>query len=206
MTTTHKLKRIAVLLVLTAVGAIALAGCGSSSDTENPAGNGADLAFIDAMVPHHKMAIDMAKTAKERGEHPQIRKLANDIIDAQQAEIVQLNLIRDDLSTLKKTSLGVPSHLTGMDQGMGGLMNARPFDREFIDMMIPHHQGAIRMAHAELAKGKSPALEQLAKNIVDAQSREIREMNQWRTSWYGKPSPAGGVPSSSSESGTHHSM
>ena len=205
MTTNHKLKRTMALFVLTAVAA-AVAGCGSSSDTENSAGNGADLAFIDGMVPHHKMAIDMAKVAKERGEHPQIRKLAKDIVDAQQAEIVQLNLIRDDLSTLKKTDLGVPAHLAGMDQDMGALMNARPFDRKFIDMMIPHHQGAIRMAHAELAKGKSPALEQLAKNIVEAQSREIREMNQWRTSWYGNPSPAGGVPSSSSTGEKQHSM
>ena len=66
--------------------------------------------------------------------------------------------------------------------------------RAFIDMMIPHHQGAVRMAHAELAKGKNPRLRALAQLIVKAQDREIREMNQWRTQWYGAASPAGGTP------------
>ena len=203
---TTKMRRPLVLLALIGGAVLALAGCGSGSDTENIAGNGADLAFIDAMVPHHEMAIDMAKAAKERGEHPEIKKLAGEIAEAQQVEITQLNLIRDDLSTLKKTSLGVPSHLTGMDMSMITLSKAKPFDREFIDMMVPHHQGAIRMARAELKRGKSPALEKIAKDIVDAQSREINEMNAWRKSWYGKPSPAGGVPPESSQEGTHHDM
>lgn len=34
----------------------------------------------------------------------------------------------------------------------------------------------------------------LAQAIVDAQSREIEEMNSWREDWYGSASPAGGVP------------
>jgi uncharacterized protein (DUF305 family) len=73
-------------------------------------------------------------------------------------------------------------------------VSARPFDRAFIDMMIPHHQGAVRMAPAKSAKGRNPKLRALARRIINAQDREIREMNQWRTHWYGAASPAGGVP------------
>lgn len=50
------------------------------------------------------------------------------------------------------------------------------------------------MARAEQARGQDPALKKLARTIVAAQTKEIGEMNQWRTSWYGKPSPSGGVP------------
>ncbi len=81
-----------------------------------------------------------------------------------------------------------------MSMNMTSLGSAKPFDRAFIDMMIPHHQGAVRMAQAELAKGKNPKLRALAHRIVTAQDREIGQMNQWRAKWYGAASPAGGIP------------
>jgi len=84
----------------------------------------------------------------------------------------------------------------GMSMNMTSLGSAKPFDRAFIDMMIPHHQGAVRMAHAELAKAKNPQLRTLAQRTVKAQDREIREMNQWRAQWYGAVSPSGGIPQS----------
>jgi uncharacterized protein (DUF305 family) len=82
----------------------------------------------------------------------------------------------------------------GMSMKMGALKDAKPFDRAFIDEMIPHHQGAIRMARAELAKGSDPELKKVATAIVAAQKKEIAQMNSWREQWYGSPSPAGGVP------------
>ena len=66
-------------------------------------------------------------------------------------------------------------------------------------MMIPHHQGAIRMAHAELADGENAKARELAQAIVDAQTKEIDDMNMWRADWYGELSPTGGVPE-----GGHH--
>lgn len=90
--------------------------------------------------------------------------------------------------------LGLPMDAMGMSMQMSDLEGAKPFDRTFIDMMVPHHQGAIRMADAELEKGEDSDLKDLAKRIVAAQTKEIEEMNEWREAWYGGPSPAGGVP------------
>jgi hypothetical protein len=61
-------------------------------------------------------------------------------------------------------------------------------------MMIPHHQGAIRMARIELEQGEDDELTELATAIIAAQSHEIEEMNSWREQWYGAPSPGGGAP------------
>lgn len=57
-----------------------------------------DLAFIDQVIPHHQMAIDVSRIALEQAEHPEIRETAQAVIDAQQAEIDELTAIRIDLT------------------------------------------------------------------------------------------------------------
>jgi uncharacterized protein (DUF305 family) len=56
--------------------------------TEN--GKYSDKAFIDAMVPHHQGAIEMATVAREKSKNPRIKELADNITSAQQEEIEQL--------------------------------------------------------------------------------------------------------------------
>ena len=91
-------------------------------------------------------------------------------------------------------TLGVTPEESGMAMDMHELHHAKPFDKAFIDMMIPHHAGAIRMARAERAKGTDSQLRKLASAIIRDQAKEIRQMNAWRKAWFGKSSPAGGVP------------
>lgn len=51
-------------------------------------------------------------------------------------------------------------------------------DRAFALMMIPHHQGAIDMAEAELRFGHDPVLRRLAQGIIVEQQQEITVMRQ----------------------------
>lgn len=68
-----------------------------------------------------------------------------------------------------------------MQQMQGGMdMPATgDVDVDFARMMIPHHQGAIDMAKAELASGKDPQLRQLADEIIVAQEKEIAFLKTW---------------------------
>ena len=52
-------------------------------------------------------------------------------------------------------------------------------DRDFMMMMIPHHQAAIDMATVELHSGKDPRVIALARNIIKAQQAEIQQMRSW---------------------------
>jgi uncharacterized protein (DUF305 family) len=66
--------------------------------------------------------------------------------------------------------------MTGMDTGMRQAPLTGDPDHDFAAMMIPHHQGAIDMAKAELLYGKNPVLRRLAQEIVVTQNSEITVM------------------------------
>jgi uncharacterized protein (DUF305 family) len=150
-------------------------------------GKYSDERFVDAMVPHHQGAIEMAKVALKQAEHEEIKELSHNIISSQWAEI-------EELKSIKKEEFGTSQVPMEMSQeqmrGMGmrmdpqQLANQKPFDEAFIDAMIPHHQSAIEMAQVASKKSEIPEIKELAGNIVSAQKREIEQMKQWRKQWY----------------------
>ena len=65
--------------------------------------------------------------------------------------------------------------MTTMMNGMA-VTSTGDIDRDFAAMMIPHHQGAIDMALAELRHGRSEQLRRIAQGIVVEQMQEIAAM------------------------------
>lgn len=152
-----------------------------------------DEHFIEQMIPHHEGAIEMAKLAQERATQPEIKTLANSIIKSQSEEITTMkNWYKDWYGTEVPDTA---DNKLGMGRGMmrGGMMgdttdtevlkNAENFDKAFIEEMIPHHQMAVMMANM-LAQGtKREEMKTLAKNIIDAQTKEINDMRKWYKAW-----------------------
>ena len=66
-----------------------------------------------------------------------------------------------------------------MDQQMMSVPITGDADRDFLAMMIPHHQGAIDMARVVIASGKSPDVRKFAEAIIAHQQAEIDQMNRW---------------------------
>ena len=69
--------------------------------------------------------------------------------------------------------------MMGMMKSMESMKTTGDPDRDFAMMMKMHHQGAIDMAQMELKSGKDASLKAMAKKIIAAQQKEIKEFDQW---------------------------
>jgi uncharacterized protein (DUF305 family) len=155
-----------------------------------------DLRFIDAMILHHQGAVVMAKEVQQKSTRPEMKQLADEIIEAQEKEIAQMQLWRKTWypkageqpmawhSQMGHTIAMSPEQMKAMRMDMDlGQANAE-FDLRFLNAMIPHHEGALKMAQDVLSKSKRPEIMQLAENIISSQQKEIDQMKQWRQAWY----------------------
>lgn len=165
-------------------------------------GNGVDRAYVEQMIPHHVAAVEMARLALTQTQTPYVQSLAQSIIRSQNAEIARMRAMAARLRAagMKAVSLGLTKAQMGMDHDMSHLVGASPFDVAFVDMMIPHHQGAITMSRVVLAKGVSADVRQLAEQITTAQRQEIGQMRDFRASVTGSPEP---VPGEGDQPHTH---
>lgn len=191
-------------MLLTAIAAGGLIACGSDDDENARQDNkreGVEKAFLTAMVAHHQSAIEMSEIAETRAEEEFIKQLAADISVTQEREITRMKQIYERRlgSELKPDhtaheGLGLSAERAGMTHSAEMneiLRSADPFDRAFVDEMVPHHEGAVRMAKVVLKSTEDAALRKLAQGIISTQEREIQAMNDFRTKEFGGLVPSG---------------
>lgn len=192
---------------------LALAGCADGTSTAGDAGDGAvltpavpapsatpeghgsasqltgeelDRAFINGMVAHHQAAVEMAEVELAEGDRAEVKALAQEIIDAQRAEIETMTSIaQEEYSfTPEMGHSGPMGEMMGMPMTMDmstmaeELAEASDVDEMFLMMMIPHHASAIVMADELLRNGSNAELKDLAETIIADQAREIGEMQE----------------------------
>lgn len=146
-----------------------------------------DIAFAQGMIPHHKQAIEMADIAlKKPSASADVRKLATAIRKAQDPEIKTM--------TGWLASWGAPTSMPSMsgDHGghqMGGMMtpaemsalkkaDGTAFDRQWMQLMIKHHKGAVKMAGDVKETTRDPEVRTMANAIIKGQNAEIRAMQR----------------------------
>lgn len=153
-------------------------------NTENS--GSADIDFLAGMIPHHESAIEMAESYMKYGpENDEMKKLAENIIITQSEEINQMN---DFIKSIKESGVTDENNEEKYLEEYNQIMhnnhthserNYNNVDMAFAEGMIEHHQMAVDMADLILKYGSNEDVRKLAENIIDAQKKEIEEMNNF---------------------------
>lgn len=147
----------------------------------------ADLRYVARMIVHHKQALDMSELAPDRAQNETVRGLASRIHDTQGPEIAAMEQWQ------RQYAENAPAHghsaelpdvghesMPGMatSEQLAALEAARgaDFDRLFLQLMIAHHEGAVRMAVEVLSTGRDVRVEEMANDVSASQTDEIDRM------------------------------
>jgi uncharacterized protein (DUF305 family) len=145
-----------------------------------------DLQFLDTMSKHHEVAIEMSKMAEGKVQRRELKELTKRIPGDQRKEVEEMKSLRDRWypGAPVAENMQMPGMSASMTMDMSHMQSMKPgkdYDAMFIDMMIPHHQGAIQMAQEALTKAEHPEVKTLAQQIIDKQTKEIEDMKQWKS-------------------------
>lgn len=132
--------------------------------------------FLEGMIPHHQEAVDTAKEVIARGgSTPAIKKLAEDIIIAQEKEII---LMKGWYQTwYGQAYVAKADAYEPMMRDLSSLSGAS-LDKVFLEDMVMHHMGAVMMARSVEPHIEHQEMADLTKAIVETQTTEIQLMRQ----------------------------
>ena len=149
-----------------------------------------DLQFLDTMVHHHQGAIDMAKPVLQKSTNAELKAFAQKIIDDQNKEIAQMKSWREKWYAGKPAAMNMEMpgmadsmKMMGADMKKMDSMSGKEYDLHFLDMMTPHHAGAVTMAKEALTKAEHPEIKTLSNQIIKSQESEIKMMADWKSKW-----------------------
>jgi uncharacterized protein (DUF305 family) len=154
-------------------------GHGSSSSS-NPNYTGADIMFLQMMIPHHQQAIDISNLAMKASSDPELLELAKIIARDQAAEIKQMK------GWLKDA--GASEDMGHSMDGMGGMLNddelaalsaatGKEFDTLWLKGMTEHHDGAIHMTQM-IEDAQNVDIKAFGTKVIKDQSEQIAQMKK----------------------------
>ena len=145
-----------------------------------------DKDFASMMKIHHMGATEMARLQLAQGTDQQVKDMAQRMMDEQQREIGELDafLARDDHNSAgqNQNSPFYDRVMKEMDKlKMDDANHSGSVDQQFVQMMIPHHQGGIAMADLYLKTGaQDQKLKAMAGKIKTDQQKEIQQLQAWQ--------------------------
>jgi uncharacterized protein (DUF305 family) len=151
------------------------------SDEENGKGDltGADIMFLQMMIPHHQQAVDISNLALSKSKDAELLALATSIRDSQADEIIQMKQWLKDAGTDVEMGHSMGHSMGGMldDADLATLKSATgaSFDRLWLQGMTAHHDGALHMTQM-IEDAKNATIKSFGQAIVAAQTAQINQM------------------------------
>ncbi|MBN8593094.1 MAG: DUF305 domain-containing protein [Anaerolineae bacterium] len=189
------MKRLIFTTLLATIALFAFSFAAADAPVEGRAGR-AEVRFLEGMIDHHQMALDMAADCLERASTEDVRSICEAVIAAQTPEIELMQgwlaeWYNIDYQPMPMADMGMDMGMhAGMDMGgkdtdpagmmgmMAGLNRAEglDYDLAWLESMIDHHDDALHMSERILNRAEHAELRTLAETIITAQSAEIEQM------------------------------
>jgi uncharacterized protein (DUF305 family) len=145
-----------------------------------PSTGSPDNDFASMMKTHHMGAIEMVQLELAKGTDPQMKQMAQKMLDDQQKEVSELNSFSSGHNAHGGGDAFHKEVMSQMNNMKMDMDHSGSIDKQFAQMMIPHHQGAIDMSNAYLKSGAhEEKLKSMAKKMISDQQKEIDELQAW---------------------------
>lgn len=143
--------------------------------------------FIRTMIPHHQAAIYMCENLLNYTDYEPLIQIARGIIVMQTRGINQMEEISRTTSCRCNSNCDVKNYIdeyfritNEMIYKMRNSLRSKNINLNFVDEMIPHHEGAVQMCNNLLKYCIDSRLSNVAKQIIREQSRGIKQLEQIR--------------------------
>ena len=142
--------------------------------------NDADREYVSMMIAHHEQALAMTRFAPERAQNETVKGLADRIRYSQEPEIGAMKQWQRTFNAIGTHGdhASMPGMATQEQLNALGAARGKDFDRMFLELMIKHHEGAIKMATDVRGSGSNVQVEEMADDVVATQSDEINRMKK----------------------------
>lgn len=139
--------------------------------------------FVVQMIPHHRAAIQISEDLLEVSDSRTLRLLARRIIDRQNQCIARMEAALPACTQLATPQMDLRLYqrrtdliLREMFAAMGAAPEGNRLDAVFLRQMLPHHEGAVRMARNALRYEVCLELAPTLRSIIDGQCGEVGQM------------------------------
>ncbi|MDG4823288.1 DUF305 domain-containing protein [Asanoa sp. WMMD1127] len=187
---TFAVAAVAAVLVL-----VAVFGAGwFAHSRSHPGEDSVEAGFARDMSSHHAQAVEMSMLALDKGVDPELRLLAGEIVQAQQAQIGMMQTWlrewgldptghRPPMSWMKDGAAllqdgRMPGMASAADMTRLRALSGHEFDTLYMKLMQQHHLGGIHMAEGVLAETSEPDVSWLAQSMVNNQKAELEFIQQ----------------------------
>ncbi len=147
--------------------------------------NSITINFIRCMIPHHMAAIYMCENLLQYTKYQPLQNIANDIIQMQTKGIEQMKEIERTTYGFNNMSRDVKNYneryleiTKNMIERMKNSPRCININLDFVNEMIPHHEGAISMCENLLQYYIDPRLKMVADSIIREQSEGVKQLKE----------------------------
>ena len=151
-----------------------------------------DQNFMLMMIPHHDAGIAMSSAEEGFGIHKKLMHMAVLDVYSQKKDNREMRkylkkpIAADNpAGSASAADTSMMNAMQKMNQSMKDIKLTGNQDHDFIVLMIPHHEAAIKMSQVELKYGKDPRVKEVAEGVLKGQSKDVKHMKKWYKTWFG---------------------